>query len=212
VLHGTLKNIRAAAAHLAANPRDLKDVPRWLRELNATTMDLRKPWWPFAVIDYVESALPPNARVFEFGGGGSSLWLADHGAHITTVEQDSDWGRQLRDALPEQQAEVLVIPPSTTGQIASSAHTGFFDDYVSAIDSYPEDFDLVIVDGRARVDCALRAGPKVKRGGLLLLDDSNRPRYARAVREFESWPSRSVTGFKPGSSVPETTTIWTRPF
>ena len=38
--------------------------------------------------------------------------------------------------------------------------------------------DLVVVDGRARVECARRAMPKVKPGGLLLLDDTSRERYA----------------------------------
>ncbi len=206
-----LKNLRATGAFLAGSPRDVKYVPRWLRERKAATMDLRQPWWPFAMTEYVESALPANAQVFEYGGGGSSLWLADGGAHTTIVEHDLDWGRRLQSVLPADQTEVLMIPPSESGLVSSAGGDGYFDEYVGAIDAYEdESFDLVVVDGRARVDCVLRAKPKVKRGGLLLLDDSDRPRYAAAIQALSSWPSKSVRGLKPGSPIPARTSVWTR--
>lgn len=211
-LRGFLQNLGKTGGHLISHPGDITTVPRWFRERRASTMDLRQPWWPYAMTAYVESVLPASARVFEYGGGGSSLWLADRGAHVTTVEHDSGWDRQLRRVVPPRQVELLLVPPSESGQITSATHDGFFDDYVGSIDSYSDDiFDLVIVDGRARVECAMRARQKLKRGGMILLDDSDRPRYAAAVRALDAWPSRSVEGLKVGSSIPARTTIWTRP-
>jgi predicted O-methyltransferase YrrM len=56
-----------------------------------------------------------------------------------------------------------------------------FTDYVGAIDDVPGQFDLVVVDGRARVACARRALPRLAPDGVLLLDNANRDEYAPIV-------------------------------
>ena len=40
--------------------------------------------------------------------------------------------------------------------------------------------DVIAVDGRDRVNCVKHAMPKLKPGGVLVLDDSHRPRYREA--------------------------------
>jgi len=173
-------------------------------------MVLRQPWWPYAMTELVESVLPPDARVFEYGGGGSSAWLSDHGAQLTVIEHHQEWCEELRRSLPND-VELISAPACDIGVIGSPAEAGYFDDYVKAIDGYPDrSFDLVIVDGRARVECISRAKTKVKQGGHLLLDDSDRPRYGAAVTAMSAWQATTITGLKPGSPIPATTTIWTK--
>ena len=204
-----LRNLAVTGSHLAAHPREWRRVPRWLHERKVTTLELRQPWWPYDMTDFVEAALPRNAKVFEYGGGGSSLWLCDHGVRLTVVEHHPAWSRELRNLLPNN-VELIEAPPQHVGRIVSSVEDGHFDDYVQAIDNYPDNsFDLVIVDGRARGDCVVRARDKVRSGGYLLLDDSDRPRYQAARRAMSSWPAKSIRGLKIGSPVPATTTLWT---
>lgn len=161
--------------------------------------------------EFVESVLPPDARVFEYGGGGSSAWLSDHGAQLTVIEHHQEWCEELRRALPSN-VELISAPACDVGVIGSSVEAGHFDDYVKAIDSYPDlSFDLVIVDGRARVESVSRAKAKVKQGGHLLLDDSDRARYRAGITAMSAWQVKTVTGLKPGSPIPATTTIWTKP-
>lgn len=57
-----------------------------------------------------------------------------------------------------------------------------FSDYVSMIEQVGGSFDLVVVDGRARVECLRRALPHVASDGLIVFDDVERPRYADALR------------------------------
>lgn len=197
--------------HLIIDPGELLRLPKWLRHRKSSMIDLRQPWWPYRMTEYVETVLPPRARVFEYGGGGSSVWLSDHGARLTVVEHHQEWFDELRQILPGE-AELILTPTSTVGGISSCAEAGYYDNYVAAIESYPDNtFDLVTVDGRARVECVSRAKAKVKQGGHLLLDDSDRSRYATAIETMSSWPSKTVRGLKPGSPIPATTTIWTRP-
>ncbi len=194
--------------HFLTHPRELRRIPSWIRERKAGTLELRRPWWPYDMVDHVGQILPTNARVFEFGGGGSSLWLSDRGARLTVVEHDLEWSRQLRASLPSH-VELIEAPPTPAGSVASSHGTGYFDHYVQAIDSYPDhSFDLVIVDGRARVDCVVRARRKVAYGGYLLLDDSDRLRYNGALTAMSTWSATSITGLKIGSGIPSTTTVW----
>jgi hypothetical protein len=58
-----------------------------------------------------------------------------------------------------------------------------FVEYVRMIDSYPDRFfDLVAIDGRARSSCVVHAVSKVKQGGYLLWDNTERSEYQDAMR------------------------------
>lgn len=199
------------AAFLVAHPPEIARLPRWLRENKAATMTLRSPWWPYDAIAWVGAGLPARARVFEYGGGGSTLWLYDRGAEVTVAEHHDGWYRQLTGALPPS-VRLLHVPARPDGTVTSAVEPGFFDAYAASVDGEPDgSLDLVIVDGRARVDCARRAAPKVKPGGLLLFDDTDRPRYAPAVRMLSGWERHVFTGLKPGQRFPAQTSVWRRP-
>jgi Methyltransferase domain len=201
----------ATTRFLARHPRELKHVPRWLRERTAATMALRSPWWPYDAVAWVGDALPARPRVFEYGGGGSTLWLEDRGGVVTVVEHDEQWHAQLATHLSPA-VTLLFQPPAVGGAVNSASESGYFDDYVAAIDGEPnESLDLVIVDGRARVDCARHAMPKVKPGGLLLFDDTNRLRYQPAIEALAEWERRIFAGLKPRSVLPAQTSVWRRP-
>lgn len=201
----------ATAVFIARHPRELARLPRWRHEKNAGTLTLRLPFWPYRAIEWVAAALPPQARVFEYGGGGSTLWLEDRGAVLTVTEHDVEWHRELADRLAPS-TTLLFRPPASVGSITSAIVPGYFDDYVGAIDSQDDgSLDLAIVDGRARVECVSRAMPKVKPGGLLLFDDANRFRYRPAVNGLDGWERRVFTGLKPGQRHPSYTSVWKRP-
>jgi hypothetical protein len=192
------------------HPHEITRLPRWFRERNGSTMTMRSPWWPYSGIEWMASALPRHARVFEYGGGGSTLWLEDRDAMVTVVEHDKEWYGQLAEILGSG-TRLLFQPPASTGSITSVAAAGHFDDYVVAIDGERDgSLDLVIVDGRARVECVGRAMAKVKPGGLLLLDDTDRARYRPAVELLRGWERHVFAGLKAGQHHPAQTSVWRR--
>lgn len=197
-------------ALMIRHPHEVTRVPRWLRERNGSTVTLRSPWWPYSGIEWMTAALPRRARAFEYGGGGSTLWLEDREAMVTVVEHDKEWHDQLADRLGPD-TRLLFHPPTATGSITSVAAAGYFDDYVAAIDREDDaSLDLVIVDGRARVQCVRRALPKVKPGGLLLLDDTDRARYRPALELLRGWERNVFAGLKAGQYHPAQTSVWRR--
>jgi predicted O-methyltransferase YrrM len=173
-------------------------------------MAIRRPWWPYEATTWMAEHLPGGARVFEYGGGGSTLWLEDQGAEVTVIEHHDEWAQQLAVLAPN--TRVIKHGAGTVGKITSVVEPGFFDDYVTCVADEPDDsFDLVIVDGRARVECVRRSMPKVKPGGLLVLDDTGRPRYRPAIMLLAGWERHVFQGFKPGDRCPAETSVWRRP-
>lgn len=209
---------------LAREPRLAADLPRWVRDARVRTdpLNYRQPWWNYKAVQFVEQRLPEHARVFEYGGGASTLWLRDHGATVTTIEDDRDWYDGLQKRLPDADLRFIDLTPGS-----SATPDGPFDVYAHAIDGEPDNtFDLVIVDGQARRDCVLAAAPKVRPGGMLLLDDSQwsdteppasddltrlRPLYADLPQHLAGWQANHLRGIKPGTWLPVQTTVWIKP-
>jgi Methyltransferase domain len=191
---------RETARGIAREPGLARDFPRFLATLRQGPTRLRMPWLPFRLADELETVVRLDSRVFEYGGGGSTLWFLDRGAIVVTVEHDQAWAAVLECAV-ESDSWTLLRPSIGDGYAR----------YAGAICSFPDDwFDVVLVDGRARRRCVVRSLPKVKPGGLLLVDDVDRERHARAVRGVP-WPRRDVVGFAPSKLSLGHTAVLTRP-
>jgi hypothetical protein len=175
------------------------------------------PWLTFGATAWLSSYLRPEMRVFEYGSGGSTIFLAARVRELVSVEHDPDWyastertlkrfglvhsGLILRQPLPEANAEFGSTDPAFGGMS--------FESYVKSVDDYPDgSFDLVLVDGRARKACAIRALPKVKSGGHLLLDDADRPEYREAVAALDCYSRLDFRGPVPYSTTAGTTSVW----
>ncbi|MBO9627361.1 MAG: class I SAM-dependent methyltransferase [Microbacterium sp.] len=172
---------------------------RWFRSLFAiydledlARLDL--PWWTFDAIDRVGAFLGerPGARVFEWGSGSSTVWLSRRAGSVHSIEHDAEWAEHLRVflATPEISAQNVrletVEPVQTSGTpVVGSRKSGFagldFTAYVDAIDAVDGVFDVIVVDGRAREACFVRALDRLAPGGIIVFDNVQRARYREAV-------------------------------
>ena len=146
------------------------------------------PWWTLDSADRVERFLAGRhqPRVFEWGSGASTVWLARRAAEVVSVEHDEAWAARISPHLPAG-VRLRVVPtrPAAGSDAVRSARRGEegrdFRSYVAAIDDEEGQFDLVVVDGRAREACLLRAVDRLADGGIVLLDNVDRERYRRAL-------------------------------
>lgn len=155
----------------------------------------------FDAIDELRAFLRKGMRVFEYGSGGSSLFWLAFGAELVSIEHDPEWHAILADRLrglpgvdyrlilpaPIGPAEAAGDPAdpqayrSTDERVLQHA----FQTYATAIDAFPEGtFDVVAIDGRARPSCIMHAIPRVKKGGLLVLDNAERGYYLEKTSGF----------------------------
>jgi len=188
--------------------RDLSRAPsrgrgglRMVRSLSHSTVELRLPWLPYRLIADLEAVVGSGDRVFEFGGGGSTLWFLDRGATVITAEHDLLWGELLRDTVgSEPRHQLRLLSPDDD-----------YAAYVHSIDPEEDDsFTVVVVDGRERVRCFEQAIAKVAPGGWLVIDDIDRERYA-AVFGLVDWPHETYIGFAPCKPTFSYTAVFRRP-
>jgi hypothetical protein len=192
--------IGRSVRHLASHPGDGRELGRLVRAGVRSTVTLRLPWLPFRLIDLLDERLEPGMRVFEYGGGGSTLWFLNHDPELVTDEHDADWARTLGETTSGASWKLLVHPLDDGGAA-----------YVGAIDDYPDGhFDLIVVDGRYRARCVVASLAKVRPGGMLVVDDVDRERYAAAL-EAVAWPRTDIIGFAPAKPSLSYTSVLVRP-
>lgn len=175
----------------------------------------------------MESILTPSAMVFEYGSGGSTLFYSRRAKKVISVEHDVNWANLVRTALDREglkNCEYRLIRPEATfisnhnpddpEAYCSSddEYKGYsFYNYVISIDSFPDQFfDFVAIDGRARSSSILHSYRKVKMGGYLMLDNSERPNYQCAKSSLLDWQKKEFYGPGPYNLYFWETTIWRR--
>jgi len=179
----------------------LRQFHRWYRclQTDVNAFARQTPWIPFAASDWLTRNLRRDWCVFEWGMGGSTLFFVSHVQTVISIEHEKAWSENVKEAVlsrhasnwqgeliePEPGGQEGCVDPSDWNHAASSDRNSqglSFRKYVEAIDAHPDSsFDLILIDGRARPACFKHALPKLKIGGVILWDDTNRPSYALAL-------------------------------
>ena len=195
-------------------------VALWLRSLFSVLdfhdfQTLDTPWWTLAsgrkVREFLDSR--PGARVVEWGSGASTVWLGKRSSEVWSIESDKQWGDMVSGSVPSHVHIVMPKIPRLSGSGGvRSNRMGFrhfdYTHYVNAIDSIPGNFDLIVIDGRAREACLDKALPRLSPQGMILFDNTNRRRYRKALRRHQNHIDvRSFTGVTPILMWPSRTSI-----
>lgn len=190
---------------------------RWQRSLQQGSSSLkdRSAWLTFPALDQLDRWARPDHRVFEYGGGGSTLFWCDRVGEVITVEHDAGWFKALEErmahehrarwtghAIPAEVGALVPFPdPAVPEHFASAdlASIGMnYHAYVSSILQYPDEhFDAILVDGRARTSCIRLSVPKLKRDGLLILDNAERTYYTDRNQDVLAAFSVELAGMAP---------------
>ena len=221
------------AVRAAAEPLGLGRTPvsasehryrHWLQSLLAiydidALIRLDVPWWTYDAIGKVETFLKarPDARVFEWGSGASTVWLAKRAGSVVSIDHDAPWVEFSAPRLAEQgNARVELVPADArpdpdprflSGKPGYAGQT--FRAYVDAIDRQEGLFDLIVVDGRARAACLEKAVRRLAQGGLIVFDNSHRSRYRKAIAA-SGLHAEVTRGLVPSLPLPDQTTLLTR--
>lgn len=210
------------AGELSRHPGEVPYAWRWLQSVlpGHSPLGDEVPWITFRAMDWLDAYLRPHMKVFEYGAGGSTIYFAKRVKAVASVEHDAGFFEIVRSMLRERgldncELELHEPQPCEEGSRPFSSfqpkYVGMcFESYVKAIDRYPDGhFDLVLVDGRARIACVERAAKKIKAGGALVLDNTDRPGYARAYQMMANNKCRDFPGLTPWNMEVSQTTVWT---
>lgn len=176
------------------------------------------PWWSYAAIDAVEAWISQRTRpirVYEYGSGASTFWLSRRADRVDSVEHHRGFGEMMARELAELDNVTLRIiePVASEHPVIGSAKEGYggqdFSDYVASINGVDGEFDLVVVDGRARESCLAAALPRLAPDGLVVFDNSRRRRYQRAIESSPVTEERYL-GLTPTLPYPDQTSLLRR--
>lgn len=124
------------------------------------------PWLTDGSIDAIEQFIDDRRRAgrplnaLEFGAGASTVWLASRVDSIISFEHHKPWHRKVLRQLRKQgqtnvDARLYSLP------------------YYQHIDALPDAaFDIILVDGKDRVECVKRAISKLASEGLFIFDNT----------------------------------------
>lgn len=182
---------------------------------------LDTPWWTYQAVEAVAQFLTGRqARVFEYGSGASTLWLAARAQEVHSVEHDPGFSVIVDQLLREHprlrgRVHLHVVPAPTAADplVPSSkpiARGMDFASYVAQIERVGGTFDLIVVDGRAREACVEVALRHLKPDGWIVLDDSQRRRYRRVMHD-SGLHVQHFRGLAPATPYPRYTSILSRP-
>jgi predicted O-methyltransferase YrrM len=129
------------------------------------------PWLTPAAVGLLATLLRPADQGAEFGSGRSTLWFAARVAALTSVEHDSRWHESVTARLKERGLDnvdyILAPGDQPTEQGGDSV-------YAKTALAFPDtSLDFALVDGHYRDYSAKFILPKIKPGGMLIIDNVN---------------------------------------
>ncbi|MFA5871100.1 MAG: hypothetical protein WC858_00085 [Parcubacteria group bacterium] len=184
------------------------------------------PWIVYEAKDWLDEFLKKDMRVFEWGSGGSTFYFSKRTKKVVSVEHDDSWHKKVEETLLKEKINNceyhLIAPyknylsrilPLAWRMYKSEVFTEYknytFKKYVKKISDYPDNFfDLIFVDGRARAACMRHAVRKIKKGGFLMLDNSERKSYRNAMGKLRNFQRRDFFGHGPYSEDKWQTSVW----
>jgi len=119
------------------------------------------PWYTEAFLHVLRTWNISDWVVGEFGAGASTLWWRDKVKELISVDNNPDWAAKSGAILAETEEEYL----KALGDEAC--------------------YDCIIIDGEWRNACGPVAMKVIKRGGIVILDNSDRDDYSKIHNLFK---------------------------
>lgn len=157
------------------------------------------PWMNYAVINFLQDRLNNKISLFEYGAGFSTLFYSKLVNDVTSVEYDKLWYEKI---LSDSPSNACILYRSLDN----------LNEYTNAIVEFDKVYNVVVIDGRDRVNCAQKAFNCLSDDGVVIFDDSSRKKYQLIFPHALGlgFKMLSFEGFKPGGSKNHKTTIFYR--
>lgn len=115
------------------------------------------PWMTYPALAWLDHLDLKDSRIFEYGAGWGTLHWAQRARKIASVELRAAWVQELRPRLP---SNVTLHGPLDGPDYTECARRG-------------GPWDVVIIDGSQRLECAKVAVEVLAPGGFIVLDNAD---------------------------------------
>jgi hypothetical protein len=151
------------------------------------------PWYTYPAIEYLDQFDYSEKMIFEWGCGSSSLFWGKRAKEVISIEDDSEWfEKMLQKRLPNNKIFFLQTK----------------EEYINALGKQKKLFDIIVIDGKYRKECAKLSPRFLCNGGLIIFDNSDRyPDLLKEMRVNNNYSQVDFHGFGPINSYSWTTSI-----
>lgn len=155
------------------------------------------PWVTYSFIDFIKGRLNKDLSIFEYGSGNSTLFYAKNVKRVVSVEHDEAWYNKIVNQKAPN-AEMIFTKLEPNGEYSQKAKL------------LNEKFEVIIVDGRDRVNCCKYSIDALTDNGVLVLDDFEREEYeeARTFLTNKGFKELLFSGISPGLFYNKATSVF----
>jgi len=155
------------------------------------------PWYTYSFISFIKNRINKKMMVFEYGSGNSTLWWAGRVKQVISYEHDKSWYEEMEACIPKN-VELHYVGLQYGGE------------YSKKISKYIGMFDIVVIDGRDRVNCSKNCLNALKKGGVIIWDNSERKCYREGYDYLigSGYKRIDFNGMGPVNAYPWSTTIF----
>ena len=122
------------------------------------------PWMTYSSISFLEKRINADMSVFEYSCGNSTLWWSKRVRQLVSCEHDKAWYQRMKQLIPAN-VDLFHIDLEYGGA------------YSQKISQYSQAFDIVVIDGRDRNNCAKNCLGALQEQGVIIWDNSDRECY-----------------------------------
>lgn len=153
------------------------------------------PWLTRHAVGLLGQLLRPDDIGLEFGSGRSTRWISRRVKKLTSVEHDARWHALGLERLTRETIENVDLFHRPLDCPVDAPHTEDPNaSYVRVLDNFTDaSLDFCLVDGMYRGHCAIGALPKIRAGGLVVIDNCEwflpSPSRSPGVRSPDAGPA-----------------------
>lgn len=165
------------------------------------------PWLSPSSVRFLRDYLTKEMSGLEFGSGISTLFIAPKVKQLISIEHNKEWFEMISNRFKNEgitNVDYRFIAQNDSNQFSEKTFEmteklGFdvrkdYVNYYLTVESIADNsLDFLLVDGRARPECLYYALPKMKKNGLVILDNSERAHYKIAFEFMNKYPVYTTT-------------------
>ena len=121
-----------------------------------------KPTISFRATKVIDGILQPHFKCVEFGSGMSTVWISARCQFLLSRENNDIWFKKINHLISKRRCSNIKY------EFSEGKSFSCLDEYENGY------FDFAFIDGWDRAGCALSVLPKLKKGGWLYLDNSDK--------------------------------------
>ena len=143
-------------------------------------------WMSNLEVEFFKKHLESNQRVLEWGCGSSTIDISKIVKEVHSIEHNKDWYNKINPTISSTNITLCLCEPDE--EYIEGGYCGTFQQFKTYIKKPLElgKFDLIFIDGRARIECSKICKDISHEDTLIFIHDYRGRFYKEDYQEIEN--------------------------